>query len=69
MLTTHNTKGVILDNEHSRYWLGKRDWAQGVLGRDDTRFPNGKSAHEVANQILEQAELELIDDYALQVIA
>jgi len=60
-------KPVCLENEHSRYWLERREWATSVLKTEDVIFANGKSAHEIADRVLEEAETELIEDYALQV--
>ncbi|MDU4254509.1 hypothetical protein [Pseudomonas sp.] len=37
------------------------EWADGVLARENVRFPNGRMSHEVANEMLEQAEDTLLD--------
>ena len=59
---------VIVDNEHSRFWIGQRNWAIGVLAAPSTIYLNGRCSHDAALEILEQSESELIDDYGVQVV-
>lgn len=37
------------------------EWADKILQQENTRFPNGKMSHEVANEVLEKAEDVLLD--------
>ena len=37
------------------------EWADGVLSRENVQYPNGRMSHEVANEMLEQAEDTLLD--------
>lgn len=60
-------KMVYIDNEHSQFWLQQKAWAEGILARPDVVFPNGVHSHDAGHKVLEKAELELIDDLALQV--
>ena len=62
-----NLKQAYIDNEHSRYWLGQAEWAQGILSSECVIFQNGRPSHEVALEVLELAEDELLDDYAIHV--
>jgi len=64
----NNLKAVYIDNEHSRFWLGQMAWAKKILSAPDAIFLNGKSSHACANEVLEEAELELLSDYAIQVM-
>lgn len=62
-----NLKTVILDNDHSRFWLGQKKWAEQKLAEPEFIYQNGRSSYECANEVLDQAEDELVFDYALQV--
>ena len=37
------------------------EWADKILQQENTRFPNGKMSHEVANEVLEKAEDVLLN--------
>ncbi|EJS3802561.1 hypothetical protein OE494_29435 [Pseudomonas aeruginosa] len=37
------------------------EWADGVLARENVRYPNGRMSHEVAGEVLEKAEDTLLD--------
>lgn len=58
-----------VDNEHSQHWLQQKAWAEGILAQPSVTFPNGKQSHNVAHFVLEEAEIELIEDLAIQVTA
>lgn len=62
-----NFKVVHIDNEHSRHWLMQKAWANETLARPDVTFINGRSSHTCAHEVWEEAELELIEDLAVQV--
>lgn len=61
-------KMVHIDNEHSRFWLGQKQWAEDILSKPNVTYPSGRYSHDCANEVLEEAELELIEDLALQVV-
>lgn len=61
-------KLVHVNNEHSQFWLTQKEWAEGILARDNVVYQNGRNSHDCAHEVLEEAELELIDDLALQVV-
>jgi len=42
-------------------------WADTILAEAPTVFPNGKISHEVAGQVLDDAELTLLDFLVLVV--
>lgn len=60
-------KLVYVDNEHSQHWLMQKAWAEDILSKPDVTFPNGRSSHECAHDVYDEAMLELIDDLAVQV--
>lgn len=37
------------------------EWADGVLARENVKFPNGRMSHEVANEVMEKSEDILLD--------
>ena len=60
-------KLVYVDNDHSRYWLACKANAERHLDEPNWVCPNGRDSHDVFGELLEKAELELIDDLAIQV--
>ena len=64
-----NIKLVNIDNEHSRHWLMQKAWAEDMLAKPAVTFPNGRSSHECAHDVYDEAMLELVEDLAIQVRA
>lgn len=64
-----NIKFVHIDNEHSRYWLMQKAWAEEILAQPDVVFLNGRHSHDCAHEVHAEAMDELIDDLAVQVTA
>lgn len=49
------------DCDDARGHVMNAEWAQGVLAAPAVTFPNGRDSHEVAGEVLDKAEDELID--------
>jgi hypothetical protein len=47
--------------DESREAVVQAEWAEGVLSRPAVVYANGRSSHDVANEVLEAAEDGLID--------
>ena len=63
-----NLKAVIFDNDRSRFLRGQIEWAQRWLAVPADQLP-GVLTHEKCNQVLDDAQDELIDHTGLQVVA
>lgn len=46
----------------------QKAWANGILAAPCVQYQNGRMSHEVANEVLEETEDELLDYLALQVL-
>lgn len=63
-----NLKPVIFKNPRSAFLLGQIEWAKKWLATPADQLP-GTLTHEKCNQVIEDAQDELIDHYGLQVVA
>lgn len=52
---------TFLITEESADAATNAEWADGILARENVKFPNGRMSHEVANEVLEKAEDTLLD--------
>ena len=52
---------TFLITEESADAATNAEWADGILARENVKFPNGRMSHEVANEVQEKAEDTLLD--------
>jgi hypothetical protein len=52
---------TFLITEESTDAATNAEWADGILARENVKFPNGRMSHEVANEVQEKAEDTLLD--------
>lgn len=62
-----NLKAVILKNERTDFLFGQIAWAERWLAVSENKLP-GTLTHEKCVQVIEDAQDELIEHTALQVI-
>lgn len=67
-METITVDGVdYIANAKTRYAAGQVEWAKGILDRPEVIWPNGRSSHEAAEEVLEKSIDTLLDHLCLVV--